>query len=72
LYDGVVKAREMKDKGITVKVQKIFPNCEKYSKCCKSSNIKPPALPFGTPLPKPRKVHIAKKNLVKPDGFDGW
>ena len=53
-----------------VRVQKMFPNCEKYSKCCKDTKINAPALPFGTPLPKPRKVHIEKKKLVKPEGFE--
>lgn len=60
-----------------VKVQQIFPNCQKYDKCCKDNKkfwenlgertkiIKYREQPFRT---KPVKLEFTKP----PKGFEGW
>ena len=67
----------MKDE-IVVKVQMMFPNCEKYKKCCtddkefwdkleaKLKVIEQTKQPFRL------KTLLMEQQLRTPEGFDGW
>ena len=57
---------------IVVKVQRMFPNCAKYSKCCSESWDK--KLENVQDVPKPEIIVVwSKENtLKKPEEFDGW
>jgi len=62
---------------MTVKVQRMFPNCQKYEKCCRIDK------PFWDELEaktkeikyvkQPFRIKEVKLNITKPpEGFEGW
>ena len=55
---------------VVVKVQKMFPNCAKYSKCCSESWN--PKLENVEDVPKPEIIAVFGKenSLRKPEGFE--
>jgi len=63
-----------KDEEITVKVQSMFPNCQKYEPCCKDSG-------YEETMKKVKKIHNYKEMIEdmitgtwnkKPDSPDIW
>ena len=68
---------------ITVKVQQMFPNCQKYNSCCSESGTEEMMKKFDNMNEEPIKVDTdntnrikwKKKRIVKrkpPKGFEGW
>ena len=62
---------------IEVKLQRMFPNCSKYTKCCTDDREFWDALQKRLEVWKPKKqpfrTLIVKSSLGKaPEGFEGW
>jgi hypothetical protein len=56
---------------ITVKVQRMFPNCGKYTKCC--SEVWTSKLEKVIHMPVPTDYTLeTKKHIKAPEGFEGW
>ena len=53
-----------------VKVQRMFPNCQKYTKCCTDDDVK--QVKFGTPMPKIKMKKIELKITKPPEDFAGY
>ena len=78
----------MSDDEIIVKAQRMFPNCEKYKKCCTKDKDFWDKM-SGQPIVRPTVTEIKNEMILhnvngykidtkrdklgeKPDGFDGW
>jgi len=66
----------MKDE-IILPVQRMFPNCRKYSKCCTDDkefwDILQERLKMWKPKKQPFRTLTIKSDLGKaPEGFEGW
>ena len=66
----------MKDE-IIVPVQKMFPNCRKYSKCCTEDSEFWAKLQEGIKILKPKKQPFRLQPVTLysddvPEGFEGW
>jgi len=48
----------------------MFPNCQKYTKCCTDNDTI--QVKFGTPMPKIKQKKIELKITKAPEGFAGW
>jgi len=62
---------------IIVPVQRMFPNCRKYTKCCTDDREFWAKLQEGVKILKPKKqpfrVTTSELGLGKPpEGFEGW
>jgi len=53
-----------------VRVQKMFPNCQKYKKCCTDDDVK--QVKFGTPMPKIKQKKVELFYSIPPEDFNGW
>ena len=49
-----MKKKKDEEEGITVKVQSMFPNCQKYEPCCKESG-------YEETVKKAKKIHNHKE-----------
>ena len=56
---------------ITVKVQRMFPNCGKYTKCCKDVWTGKLEKVIHMPVPTDYTLET-KKHIKAPEGFEGW
>ncbi len=62
---------------IIVPVQRMFPNCRKYSKCCTDDrefwDDLQKRLEMWKPKKQPFRTLVIKSDLGKaPEGFEGW
>ncbi len=66
----LVKVDGKKEETMVVKVQRMFPNCQKYKKCCTDDDVK--QVKFGTPMPKIKFKKIKLKITGLPLDFAGY